>query len=197
VTISRAYRASKWIVLAGIVSACNSTPPATSASQLPTFSGASPINPPTLTQVAPTNVQVSDLATHTLPPANQTWAERPFGTDKIVIAFYTDPNGILCVRYTIGAKSNTNCSPINRSTLVAVQGIEADSAGSVYSIVTGRTFTDKITAVSVEFTDGGNIPTAVEDGGFLVIVPGKRTAIWAIPIDQYGNLVGDKFTFKR
>jgi hypothetical protein len=191
VIISRVCRISKWIALAGIVAACASAPPATIPA-IPTFSGgtSSPPAPPTSTPLVST-------AAPTRADFDRTWAEQPFGADKVVVTFYADANGGPCVRYTIGARSNANCLPSKVGTLLAVQGIEADSTGSEYSIVAGRTFTDKITAVSLEFTDNGNTHAEVNDGGFIVIMEGKRTALWAIPIDQYGNLVGDKFTFKR
>ncbi len=195
--ISRACKVSNWIVLAGVVSACSGAPLATSTSQLPTYSGVRPVSPPTSTVALPTSTQPMISATSTPEPAARTWAERPFGADKVAITFYADPNGSKCLRYTIGSRSNAACASSRRSTLLALQGIEADSAGTVYSIIVGRTFSDQITAVSFEFTDGSNTPAEVDDGGFLVILPGQRTAIWAIPIDQYGNLVGDKFTFNR
>ncbi len=197
--ISRVCKVSKWIVLAGVAAACSTAPPATSVSRLPTYSGeiSSPFNPSTSMPVVSTSTQPVISTVAATEPADRSWAELSFGVDKAVITFYTDPGGSKCVRYTIGSRSNAACATSARSTLLALQGIEADSAGSVYSIITGRAFTDRITAVSLEFTDGGNVPADVTDGGFVVVLPGKRTAIWAIPIDQYGNLVGDRFTFNR
>jgi hypothetical protein len=154
------------------------------ASQLPTLSASFSTATPTSTQAAPTD-------------AEQTWIEQPLGADALTVTFFTDASGSPCLRYVVNARSSSACAPSKRSTLAALQGVETDSSGTVYSIIAGRTLSDQITAVSIEFSDGDNSPAQVEDGGFLVILPGKRSALRAVPIDQYGNLVGDKFTFNR
>jgi hypothetical protein len=202
VIISRACKTGKWIVLAGIITACGSgQSTASTPGKLPTFAGA--IISPTSMRVegASTSLPATRNATNA-PDVDRTWTERPFGAGKLVVAFYTDPGGSRCLRTMLrdvpGATSpQAVCATTKRSTLLALQSVEADSTGAVYSIIAGRALSDQITAVSIEFTDGDNTPAEVDDGGFLVMLPGKRTALRAIPIDQYGNLVGDKFTFNR
>ncbi len=121
------------------------------------------------------------------------------GADTLVVTFYTDANQSLCLRYTFRARTIapvSKCSSSKAATLLAVQGVETDSTGKIFSTIVGRAFDNQITAVSLELSDGSNTPVEVTEGGFAVVLPGKHTAIRAIPIDQYGNLVGDKFIFK-
>ncbi len=145
-----------------------------------------------------------DPSSGPLPEADPLLLEQPLGADTLTLTFYADSDGRQCLRYAIDARSDfqpvSDCATSARANLVAVQGIETDSLGASYSIVAGRVLDARITAVSIEFSDGTNTPagvqTAGDDLGFAVILSGRHTAIRAIPIDQYGNLVGAKFTFR-
>jgi hypothetical protein len=176
---------------------------------LPTFSGV--LDAPTSIQITdqPALTPIASAASATpsvlpLPEADRLLLEQPLGAGKLTITFYADSAGRQCLRYTISARSDfqpvSQCATSARATLVALQGIETDTQGAVYSIVAGRVLDERITAVSIEFSDGGNTPAEVKnagnDAGFIVVWPGKHAAIRAIPIDQYGNLVGAKYTFR-
>jgi hypothetical protein len=126
------------------------------------------------------------------------WAEKPVGTDKVTVSFYGDNAGNPCIRYLAampGSRGVSKCAPQTDAALLGIQGNETDSAGTVYSIVTGRILKDKVTAVSIEFDDGSNAPAEIKDGGFILVQTGNHRAISAVPIDQFGNLVGGKYTF--
>jgi hypothetical protein len=218
VTISRACNPGKrgprrqWTVIVFSlvtisITACTA-PALPTRAPLPTFSGgvdvatSTPITEqPGLTPAADT---AGDPSSGPLPEADPLLLEQPLGADRLTLALYADSAGLRCVRYTIDARRDfqpvSACATSARATLVAVRGIETDSLGASYSIVAGRVLDARITAVSIEFSDGSNTPAEVQaagdDLGFAVILPGRYTAIRAIPIDQYGNLVGDKFTFR-
>jgi hypothetical protein len=175
---------------------------------LPTFSGAVDAPPSTAISDQPGPMVSTDTAgdpsSGPLSEVDPLPLEQPFGADWLTLTFYADSTGRRCLLYTITARSGfqpvSACATTARATLIAVQGIETDSLGASYSIVAGRVLDARITAVSIEFSDGSNTPAGVQaagdDLGFVVILPGQLTAIRAIPIDQYGNLVGDKFTFR-
>ncbi len=187
-----------WIVLT--VAACSTLPPPVSGTRaLPTYSGVltSPTPATSMPTPAAGHMTATAAVTSSFSDSEAVWAERAIGADKVTVTFYSDPDGSKCLRYTLGAHVQSACADTPRATLVAVQGAEADSSGTVYSIIAGRALVDRITAVSIEFADGDNTPTEVNDGGFLITLPGRRVAIRAVPIDQYGNLVGDKFTFNH
>jgi hypothetical protein len=176
---------------------------------LPTFSGAAdaPTSLPIADQsaVTPAASAASDtLSEPPLPEADRLLLEQPLGADKLALTFYADPDGRPCLRYAVSPRSDfqpvSACAASAQTTLVALQGIGTDTLGAAYSIVAGRVLDERITAVSIEFSDGDNTPAEVKnagsDAGFVVILPGKHAAVRAIPIDQYGNLVGSKFTFR-
>jgi hypothetical protein len=177
--------------------ACGSTPATLSGeARLPTFA----VTVATPTAASGTAAQVS-APTSTAPPpeSDQLWKEQPMGADILTVTFYTDASQNRCLRFAVKGRAEpaiSGCSSSRTATLLAVQGVKTDSTGAIFSVIVGRTFSDQITAVSLELADGGNTPAGVTDRGFAVVLPGKRTAIRAIPIDQYGNLVGDKFAFK-
>jgi hypothetical protein len=197
------------ILVATAITACT---PAVSPTRapLPTFSGAVDARPALPITAQPAESALMPIASAAAPSAlpssesDRLPLEQPFGADTLAIAFYTDSGGRPCLRYTINARRDflpvSNCATSARATLVAVQGIEADAQGAVYSIIAGRALDERITAVSIEFADGDNTPAEVKDtgdsAGFIVVLPGEHVALRAIPIDQYGNLVGDKYTFR-
>lgn len=186
-----------WIVWVLGVAACSAVATATPGeARLPTF--AVTVAAPTTVPGAATQVS-APTSTVPRPESDQLWKEQPMGADILAVTFYTDTSQNRCLRFAVKGRAEpaiSACSSSKTATLLAVQGVETDSAGTVFSVIVGRTFSDQITAVSLELADGGNTPAEVTDRGFAVVLPGKRTAIRAIPIDQYGNLVGDKFVFK-
>ncbi len=123
----------------------------------------------------------------------------------MTVTFYSESDGRLCLRYDFKnaprssspARIAASCAASPRASLVALQGLETDAAGATYSITVGRTLSDKVTVVTVEFSNGESLPVQVDEGGFIVVLPGRRGALRAIPIDQYGNLVGERFTFNK
>ncbi len=183
-------------VIALAVTAC--TPSVSTHVPLPTYAGGLPAAatrapspaPPTSTTLSAT---VNPPVTPSAEP-NRQWAEQPFGTDRFAVTFYTDADGRPCLRGIVVSRANdqplTQCAGSARATLIVIPRVELDSQGSAYSLIAGRVLDTRITAVSLEFADGSNTPAEVQDGGFLVVLPGSHTAIRAVPIDQYGNLVG-------
>lgn len=150
--------------------------------------------PPTEVGVIPT-IAVLPTVVPTV-PSTRVWKKQPVGNSNVTVTFYTAPDGNPCIRYHL---DTANSTPIEKCTatnnLVAVQGVAPDSLGKTYTIIVGRILSDQITAVSLEMSNGTNTPAQVSDGGFAVILPDQQKAVRAVPIDQYGNLVGRIFAF--
>jgi hypothetical protein len=165
------------LILFLVLCSC-STAAAPSATELPTFSAGQ------------NNSDNSAIpATATL--AERVWATKPFGADQVAIVF-SEPN---CVGYQFGNNPvNSNCT--GGGTVVAVQAIAADSTGQQYTLIAGRTLSDKITVVAIELDRAENMPIPVTDSGFTLVLPGTRRAIALVPIDQFGNLVGARTVLK-
>ncbi|MEP7289567.1 MAG: hypothetical protein ABI947_27780 [Chloroflexota bacterium] len=127
-------------------------------------------------------------------------AQQTFGANdanKVTVSFYSQ-DGKGCMRYLL---STPNAQPVERcanadSTIAAVRGVEKDSTGNAYTIVAGRSFSSKIVVVSIELDHAENTPAEVSDSGFLAVLPGQRTVISVVPIDEYGNLVGSRYLFR-
>jgi hypothetical protein len=166
------------------------------------------------TQVAPTSAQPLDQGdlnspvlvpptagpspTPLPPEPDRTWAEQPFGDGKLTVSFFSTPAG-RCVRFVASTAPDQPaeaCSNDPRAVIVAVQGILSDSNGKTYTIIAGQTLTDAVTAVSLELDKGSFANVEVIDRGFLVILPGKRSTLHAIPVDNHGNLAGPNFVFR-
>ncbi len=120
----------------------------------------------------------------------------------MTVTLQHSPDGNLCLGYQLASATKATsilrqrCVAPGAGTLIAVQGVEASPDGKMYTIIVGEALSSQITAVSFEFADGGNTPADVQpDGSFMVSLPGQRKAIHAIPVDQYGNLVGPIFAF--
>jgi hypothetical protein len=117
----------------------------------------------------------------------------------ITVAYKKDASGNLCISYQLAVTNSTlhqRCATPNAGTLIAVQGVENSTDAKVYTIVVGQALSAQITAVSLEFADGGNTPADVQaNGSFTALLSGQRQAIHAVPVDQYGNLVGSIFVF--
>jgi hypothetical protein len=199
VITSQGCNRNSWLWIAGLLGmvACGPAPATVSGeARLPTF--AVIVATPTAAPGTAEQVNAPNSAAP-LPEADQLRQEQAMGADMLAVTFYTDASQNRCLRFAVKGRSEaaiSACSSAITATLLAVQGVETDSAGAVFTVIVGRTFSDQITAVSLELADGSNTPAEVTDRGFAVVLPGKRTAIRAIPIDQYGNLVGDKFVFK-
>jgi hypothetical protein len=128
--------------------------------------------------------------------ATRLWKKQPVGNSSATITFYTGSSGSPCIRYQLDTRNNTpveKCATTNN--LVAVQGVSPDSLGKMYTVIVGRILSDQITAVSLEMSNGSNMPAQISDGGFAVVLAGQQKAVRAVPIDQYGNLVGRIFAF--
>lgn len=167
-------------LLVFVVTACGSTPTQPTAASLPPTSAA-------LTAV------IIDPSPTTATSAH-VWKQQTVGKQNVTVTFYDNSSGAACVRYDLAAGGPVEkCATANN--LVAVQGTTTDSDGTIYTIVAGRILSDKITAVSLEMANGSNTSVPADDGGFLTVSPGQSKFARAVPIDQYGNLVGRIFTF--
>src|SRR5258708_13682674 len=134
----------------------------------------------------------------TTAPLDRTWNQQAWPGRTVTITFMTNPNGLRCVAYHLDSSGE---APVQRSidistTLVAVQGVETDTDGKVYTLIVGRALSDQITAVSLELPGGASQPTDVINGAFVLALPGQHLALRGVPVDQYGNLVGTLFTFQ-
>ncbi len=103
--------------------------------------------------------------------------------------FYQGANATRCVRYIYRNKVIERC-PQTGQTLVTVTGVEEAANKQQYTIVAGRTFSDTIRTVTIEFVDGTSQPLSTNAGGYVAVIPGVKQPIRAVPIDQSGNTVG-------
>jgi hypothetical protein len=175
------------------------TTPLPTASPRPSSLLPTPQPGPTLEPIQRT--ETSEPTQTALPPEpDRIWLEQPLGDSKLVVWFFTEPaSARQCIRFTIDTapgKTFEQCPISTRDVIVGLQSVVVDSHGKDYTVITGRLFTSRVTAVSLELDHGDNTPAQINDAGFIAILPGKRTAFRAIPIDQFGNLAGPKYVFR-
>lgn len=174
------YRAIFYTVLIVFLSAC----------------GASTPTPTATTMAIPATMAPSPT---TAPVTEREWLSQRFGQDdKLTIVFY-DMIGAKCLRYAINQREPKSvCADEGgKDVMIATQSVEQDSTGAVYSIIVGRLLIAAPTVVTLEMTDGSNIPVQVDGDGILVILEGDRRANRAVPINQFGNLSGEIFSFTQ
>lgn len=127
------------------------------------------------------------------------WLEQPFGPDALLaVYFYADEAGALCLRFLVstpGAIPVSGCGDPAREVMVAIQGRVRDGAGAEMTIVAGRVFEARTRVVAIEMADGESFAVPVDEGGMILIAPGSRTAVQAVPIDEFGDLTGAVFRF--
>jgi hypothetical protein len=174
-------------VLVAFVSGCSPTSTQPTA-VLPTFSSGDSISS------APTNTVLAVTLISPTHEPDRVWSEQAVGTERVIVSFYSNDTQ-KCIRLTIQSAQTDRCERSDAG-LVAVQSILTDSGGQAYTIVAGRILRDAITVVSIELDRGDNTPAELSDAGFFVVLPGKRTVISVVPIDQYGNLVGVRYLFR-
>jgi hypothetical protein len=177
------------LLVALLVAACGSTTPAPAAEALPTFP---PEATATLAEAAPTASAVSEANR-----ADRIWLEQPFGAAAtLAVYFYSDNAGQPCLRLLI----STATAPVEHcaaagAAVVAVQTTEAQSDGALYTIIAARALAAPTVVVTVALADDEALPVPIDDGGAILILPGARRAVQAVPIDERGNLTGPIFQF--
>lgn len=141
-----------------------------------------------------------------LPPPAQpetVWVESPFGEGgRVAVLHYTadgTPNGTPCVRFlveTAGAQPHSRCANAGSGAgVVAVVSVERDPTNARFLIVAGRALNPAIRTVVIVMQDGESFPVSVDDGGFILILPGERLPMQAVPIDEFGNTIGAIYSF--
>ncbi len=126
-------------------------------------------------------------------PAQWIWRYEPVGPEQVVIMFYQQAAN-RCIRYIFRSKVVARCGSPGQ-TLVAVSGLELAADNVQHTIISGRIIDERITAVSLEMQDGSSLPMDVNERGFVVILSDGRKPLRAVPVDQFGNLVGTQFNF--
>lgn len=138
-----------------------------------------------------------------LPPAQSetVWLESPFGAEgRVAVLHYTadgTPDGVPCVRFlveTTGAEPRSRCAGSGAG-IVVVFSVERDPTNARYLIVAGRALNPAIRTVVIVMRDGESFPVSVDEGGFILILPGERVPAQAVPIDEFGNTVGAIYSF--
>jgi len=164
------------------------------------------LQPPSVNQVDP---RVRSPLTDTPLPRepDRVWAEQTLGSSKLTISFFSR-EAHDCVRLTIREpaipafataapdQSTEACATSPDDVVIGVQTTVLDSSGRVYTVLAGRAFSERVTAISSEFDDAADTHADVTDHGFVAVLDGKHTAWTIIPIDQFGNLVGRRFLFQ-
>jgi hypothetical protein len=121
------------------------------------------------------------------------WLEEDFlDTGAPVAIVFYEANGP-CIRYMVDIPQEA-CAKAGAS-LVMVSGLQTDKAGYLYTVVAGRILDNSIVTVVVEMDGNESLPVLVNKGGVFVILPGKVTLRNAVPINQFGNTVGEIFRF--
>jgi hypothetical protein len=186
VSISPVYRIRLLALILMIVSlaACSSTPPTTLAptSPPPTFdSGAVPTVSPPLTN-----------------QGERIWLERPLGqSSTLTIKFYSVPDGKDCLRYEVpGNDPGEACAASSTEPLAVIQGVVTDNDGTKHTIIAGRILNEKPTVITLLFNNGESIPVQIDQDGFIVVLDGTKLVHQVVPIDQFGNLVGEVITLR-
>jgi hypothetical protein len=131
---------------------------------------------------------------------DEVYLERPFGAGSLIVGFSSDTSGNRCISYTIRNADtvqsfNERCATSLDANMIAVQGVERDSNGTVYTVVVGRVATDQVSVVAIEYDDGSTLTPNVEGRGFVVISEGQRRALRAVPINERGDTVGTIYEF--
>lgn len=200
--ISRVYKIRHWsatlLLVMFAMAACNGRLSSEASGivrnrsdALPTFPSAS------ATSMLPTAGATATATTDSLPTRepDRIWLQQSFGMQgKITVSFTSNLDGNPCIRYTVSTPVE-RCTFREHPTLIAAQSTEKDREGNVYMIIVGRVFDPRVSVISLELGPDSNLPTQISDGGFIVIFPGQHPALRAVPIDQYGNLVGEMFSF--
>ena len=154
--------------------------------------------PPTTLAMTPVGAATpTDAARPSLAPPQgiDVWLEQPFGADKLAVLFYDESPDSRCVGYMVQATSTTACVSPASDVLAITWGIETDSDGNMFTIVAGRVFRAEVAVVSVVFADGESFPVTVDGGGIILLAPGARTPQEAVPINEFGNVVGKIYRF--
>lgn len=164
------------------------------------------VNPTATPSPTPT-----EAPTVTPPAAAETiWLEQPFGEgETLAVLFYTGPDGRKCVRFLVSYPPNSEpVSACQRSAddvmVVALGKAAARQAGGpdvMHTILAGRVFDEKTTTAAIEFApeSSPNTPMAaqIDQQGFIIILPGEKVIpTQVVPIDQFGNLVGEIYRFE-
>lgn len=173
-------------------------------------SSSAPTPPPTLPlyveDSTPVNLDATAIPVTEPPPTDapdSVWLDQPFGgensTDRLAVYFYTGPGDTPCVRYLVstpGAKVVSGCTT-KTGIMAIISGVEPARDGSLFTIITGRVLENKTVVVSFQMENGDTLPVSVDNGGIILILPGQRHALQAVPIDQFGNLTGNIYTFPK
>ncbi|MCC7209440.1 MAG: hypothetical protein IT323_19175 [Anaerolineae bacterium] len=187
-SISRAFRSSALLVALLIASACGGQ--AADAPGVTVTATATPPSPePSAT---PESLDAGPAA------SDDIWLEQPFGPDGQLAVLFYDDGGQSCVRFLVdvpGATPVSACGDPARDALTAVQAPQADSAGTLYTIIVGRVFKPATRVVAVEVDGGATFSVNVDGDGVILILEGERRAVQAVPIDAFGNLTGGIFRF--
>jgi len=131
-----------------------------------------------------------DLAiTGTAEPQAWVWKFANVGPEQVAVMFFQDKNGRRCARYIYRNKVLERC-PQSGQSIVTVAGIEVAADAKPYTIIAGRALDRRVTVVTIEFQDGSSEPIPVVDGGYLAVESGIKPVKRAVPVDQFGNLVG-------
>jgi hypothetical protein len=122
------------------------------------------------------------------------WGEHSFGSDKVAMTFFAR-DGAHCVSLKTDSKlSVERCA--SSGTLVVAQFSGADKAGKTFTAIGGQALNSKIIVVSIELDRGESTPVDTQNGGFLTVLEGQRKAIAVVPIDNLGNLVGQRYLMR-
>jgi hypothetical protein len=169
------------------------------------------IQPTDLQQPSPNQVDPRARGPQTDTPlpreADHVWGEQTLGSSKLILSFFGGAAGG-CARLTVSKPAIPNiatavpdqsvqaCATSPDDIVIGVQTTVLDSSGKVYTVLAGRAFNDRVTAISSEFDITADTHVDVTDRGFITVLEGKHTLSTIIPIDQYGNLVGRRFLFR-
>jgi hypothetical protein len=162
-----------------------------------------PVATETLASASPEATQVA-----TLDAAAFIWLEQPFGEgETLAVLFYEEmaqSERAECVRflvsYPLGVPPVSACQRARMDSMVVAIGTaqmkRAGQPDAPQTIIVGRVLAPDVVTVALEFTEREPIIVDVESSGFIAIFPGwENKPIQAVPINQFGNLVGEIYKF--
>ena len=100
---------------------------------------------------------------------------RPVGAYTLNVIRYTGPQGVcLALSFDTQTLPVNHCGTYNGSGVGFVTAL-TDPGGGTVRVAYGLTLDPAITAVAVEFTDGGNTNSFTENGAYLILLDGGRS----------------------
>ena len=120
---------------------------------------------------------------------------QPAGAGTVaVIRYPAGAETCLAASFDLRVLEHTRCGTFGGAG-VGFLATLTDPGGQAVRVAYGAVFNPAISAVAVEFAEGGNANAPVQDGGYLLLLQPGQTPRRAVGVNQFGNLMGN-WTFE-